>query len=235
MKKPDQKIPIAIAIPVTAVPVGAQHAGAHSLSTTLSVVELPVGCYDLGFQVQGIPLVITAVAKSSPVQDILFVGHYIHGIIMPDIEIVNISDPAHLMAMLQANVDNPRQLLISSTPYYVDPLIGTNTIIGALYKHRLPAGKYLGFAMQGFPPVISCVQPTSMMTGRLHTGQTVEALLIPGQPVMNLAAGAFTSSKLQDRLSRTTQMEGRQLVVKDGAQRRREKGSNAAFDDCVIL
>jgi hypothetical protein len=236
MKKPDQKIPMVTAVPFTAVPVGA-HDGAHSPVTTLSVVELPVGCSDLGFQAQGIPLVVTDVAQNSPIQDTLFVGHYIHGLIMPDIEIVNLSDPTHLTNMLRANVANPRQLLISSTPYYVDASIGTSTI-GALYKHKLPA-KYLGVTMRGFPPVIENVEPTSMMTGRLHPGQTVEALLVPGQPVMNLAAGAFTSAKLQDQLLRTAHMEGRQLVVKDGGahQHQREKGSNDPFamDDCCVI
>lgn len=219
--------------------------GAYYKDLEIYVVNLPVGCHDLGFQVEGAttgttPLVITSVAKDSPLQGRLFVGHYIHGLLMPDIEIVNLSIATHLMEMLHLNVANQRQLLISSTPYYVDPSTGTRTL-GAMYKHKLPSSSSsmkngdLGFAMRGFPPVISTVQPTSIMTGRLHPGQTVEALLIPGQPVMNLAAGAFTSSKVQERLLRTAHITGRQLVVKDGAPPQREKGSNAAFDDCVIM
>ena len=87
--------------------------------------------------------------------------------------------------------------------------------------------------MSGFPPVISHVG--SFFEGRLFVGQTVEALSVPGKPVMNLNSGGFTGANVTKELERTAHIEGRQLTVKDGHKVSQEVGSDAAFDDCVIL
>jgi hypothetical protein len=155
---------------------------------------------------------------------------------MPEIEIINLTDPSHLTQLLQLNVANPRHLLVSHNSHFIDHAIGSSTT-GALYKHPLPAAKDLGFTMSGFPPTIHCVMQHSTLVGRLLPGQTVKALMVPDQPVMNLAAGAFTSAKVQERLIATSHIKGRQLVVTDVAPaygKGRQKGSSAAFDDCVI-
>jgi hypothetical protein len=223
-------IPIVEAVPVSST-------NASTGSNGISVVDLPIGPSDLGFQVQGSPPQVSVINnKDSPVFGQISVGCYIHGIIMPYIEIANLLDPVHLMQLIQANAKNPRRLMVSSSPFYVDASIGNTTSVvrGALYKHQLPASSSLGFAMKGFPPVIAIVAPTSPLVGRLHPGQTVEALLVPGYPVMNLAAGAFTSAKVEERLLSTCQLGGRQLVVKDGQKPQREKGSSKPLDDCVI-
>jgi hypothetical protein len=217
---------------VEAVPISSTNA---SGTNGIYVVDLPIGPADLGFQVQGTPPQISVINKDSPVFGQICVGHYIHGIIMSEIEIVNLTDPVHVTQLIQANAKNPRRLMISSSPFYVDGSIdNTNAVRSAIYKHRLPASSSLGFAMKGFPPSITVVAPTSPLAGRLHPGQTVEALLVPGQPVMNLAAGAFTSAKVEERLLATCQLGGRQLVVKDGHNPQREKGSSRPLDDCVI-
>jgi hypothetical protein len=87
-----------------------------------------------------------------------------------------------------------------------------------------------------FPPIINYVKDDSPMKGRLIPGQTVEALLIPGRPRMDLAAGAFTHAKVSQALTETCDMAGRQLVVKDAPHAPREKGTSAACvcEDCVI-
>jgi hypothetical protein len=245
----NQDFPVATQVfPVAQASLVAQASPvAQASSEPLYTVDLPVG-QDHGFIVQGSPPRISYVNLESPVYDGIVVGHYIHGLILPGIEIVNLTDHNQLTQLLEMNVANPRHILVSHNQYFIDPVIGSSTA-GALYKHRLEADKYLGFTMEGFPPTIKFVDPNSSMVGRLHLGQRVEALLVPNQPVMNLAAGAFTSAKVQERMIATSHIEGRQLVMKDGVptygserqqqQHRygkgRQKGSNAAFDDCVIL
>lgn len=202
----------------------------------LQTVELPIGCQDLGFSMKGSPIRITEVSPNSPLKG-LKEGHFIHGLVMPDIEIVMLADSNHLANLLNVNIMNPRHLLVSHNMYFIDPSIGSNAVAGAMYKHRLPAAKDLGFTLVGFPPVIHCVTQHSIFVGKLHPGQTVEALIVPGMPVFNLGAGGFTNAKLQERLNSTSHIEGRQLVVKDVTSaygKGREKGSSAAFDDCVI-
>lgn len=233
INKNDNNIPIVEAVPVSS----SVYAGSASNRTDGSIytVDLPIGPVNLGFEVQGCPPQISVIHQDSPIFGQISVGDYAHGLVMPEVEVVYLTDPVHLMQLIQVNAPNPRRLMVSSSPFYVDPSIGTtNSVRCAMYKHRLPPSSSLGVAMKGFPPVITVVAPTSPLAGRLHPGQTVEALLVPGQPVMNLAAGAFTSAKVEERLLSTCQMGGRQLVVRDGHNPQREKGSSRPLDDCVI-
>lgn len=216
---------------VQAIPIGPTETVSTS-NNQIYFVDLPIGQANLGFQVQGSPPQISMIQKDSPVATQLMVGHYIHGIGLPDIEIVNLSDPDHVMSLIQANAVNPRRLLVSSTPFYVDTNFSSTS--GVLYKHILPATSSLGIAMKGFPPVITLVTPTSPLSGRLHPGQIVEALVVPRQPIMNLAAGAFTSAKVEQQLLNTCHIAGRILVVRDGPIPPQEKGTSRALDDCVI-
>jgi hypothetical protein len=75
------------------------------------------------------------------------------------------------------------------------------------------------------------------MKGRLVPRQTVEALLIPGSERMDLAAGAFTSTRVEEALQLSSNITGRILVVKDAVHAPREKGTSAAIvcEDCIIL
>jgi hypothetical protein len=229
--------PTVIATPVIAGQgLAIATATAHAVAQpSLYIVDLPIGRSELGFDVVGSPPCISNVSKlynSVPNSPNLTEGHYIHGLIMPDIVIDNLNDPEHLKNLLKANVSGPRHIMVSPSPFFADPIAGSQNV-GALYKHALPVKVDLGLQMKGFPPGITYVSPNSPLAGRVHPGQGVHALVVPGQPIFNLQAGAFTSDKVQQRLASTANIEGRQLVVKDGAQPRREKGSRAAFD-CVI-
>ena len=219
---------------VEAVPVLSGTTNSSDLNG-IYVVDLPIGPVDLGFQVQGCPPQISIIHMDCPIMGQIAVGHYVHGIVLPGIEIVNLTDCVHFTQLMQANAANPRRLMLSSSPFYVDTSLGnTNNTRCAIYKHQLPASSSLGVVMKGFPPVITIVSPSSPLAGRLHKGQTVIALLVPGQPVMNLASGAFTSARVEERLQSTCHLGGRQLVVKDGHNPQREKGSSRALDDCAI-
>jgi hypothetical protein len=222
---------------------GNSHAGSNHYC-----VDLPLGHADVGIQIHGSPPQITFISQHSPLVTaaaaanhpmMIQVGHYVHGIALPEIEIVHITDSNQLQQLIQANPDNPRRLYLSPHAYFVDPLFSTVTTAtrhtGVLYKHYLPTtSSHLGIGLHGFPPFVTVVHPSSPLVGRLHPGQVVEALFVPGQPLMNLAAGAFTTQKVEERLHRTGNIPGRILVVKDAPIPKAEKGSSRALDDCVI-
>ena len=179
----------------------------------------------------GSPPAIKHVDFKSPLQGRVQPGHYIHAVKLVNMEILNLVDCNHLTEILRVNTGYPRQLVISPTPNYIDPMVGRRAN-HPFFKHQLPASSQVGFAMKGFPPVIISV--TEMMQGRLFPGQTVESLYIPGRPLLNLQAGGFTSDNVYRALADTSKVEGRQLLVRDGQKPQKKTGSNAAFDDCVI-
>ena len=203
----EDNLPIATAVPI--------HEAAAARADSLYVVELPVECGDLGIKFNGSPPRISFIAEDSPIKDAIAVGHYVHSLIVSEVEVFNIMDPLHLESWLKANTKNPRQLLVSSNRYYVDQSIGPGPHHGTRYKHPLPATLDLGFTVSGFPPVIHSVLEHSPLQGRLIAGQTVEALVVPGLPVMNLQAGGFRADKLHEQLIKTANTSGRQIIVTD--------------------
>lgn len=217
--------PVAVAVPVGNAPPRDE----------LYTIDLPVGVADVGIEISGSPLQVSAVSFDSPVHGKIPVGHYIHGLIMPEIEITNFQQAGQLNELLQVNASISRQLLLSQGAYSYDPSVGDPYPTGTLYKHKLPAGADFGVATAGFPPVITHVSPNSTFSGRLHSGQTVVALLVAGQSPMNLSAGAFTSARMQQRIAATAHIAGRQMIVRDGSKPYKEKGSDGPFDDCIIM
>jgi hypothetical protein len=205
-------------------------------------VDLPVGVTTFGIEFQRSPPVITEIDRTicpTIVANQVSIGHYCHGIILPNVEIVNLLDVAQLQGLIQFNAGNPRRLICSTSAFYFDAAVSSNSSHGTkpqqppgvLYKYTLPHDvSDLGFTMTGFPPVITHIQPHSAMDGLLRPHMTVEALLVPGEPIFNLQSGAFTSAKVHERLAASTVIRGRQLVVKEAPLQPREKGSNAAFD-----
>lgn len=221
----DSNLPIVEAIPVST----AQD------SEGVYFVDLPIGQVDLGFQVLGSPPQFSVIDPKSPLRDLTCVGHYIHGISLPQSDIINLVDPVQLMKLIQVNAATTRRLVISRHLYFVDSSLGSSAATkGPLYKHELPTTTSLGIGMRGFPPLINVVAPTSPLAGRIHAGQTVVALLVPGKPIMNLEAGAFTADRVEEQLMMSCAVVGRQLVVKDGSGPKGQVGSSRAMDDCVI-
>lgn len=229
MKHEQEHIPVVEAVPCS------PHSGGNLPGYGIYFVDLRIGLVNFGFSVQGNPPQFSEIDPSSPVYKQTLVGHYIHGISLPQIDILNLSDPAHLMKLLHANTGNPRRLWISSSPYFIAESLGScATTKGPLYKHELPTNSDLGIKLVGFPPVIQNVTPLSPMNGRLYPGQTIVALLVPGQLVMDIEAGGFTAARVREQLHRTCEKVGRQLVVIDGSLGKKEKGSSRALDDCII-
>ena len=174
------------------------------------IVNIPIGLQDLGIEFTGSPPVITNVDFKSPLEGQAEVGLYVHVLVLPELEIVNVNDSNHLLNLLNANISQPRQLYLSVDKEYVDASLGS-AHHGALYKHKLPATPNLGVSLTAFPPIVTSVAEYSAMRGRLIPGQTVEALLIPGKDRMDLAAGAFTSARVEEALQQSSNITGRVL------------------------
>jgi len=200
---------------------------------TFYVVDLPMEVPPemLGLTLTGSPPTVKHVDVTSPLQGKVQVGHYVHAVKLVNMEIVNLVGCNHLTEILKVNTGYPRQLVISPSISYIDPMVGRRAN-HPFFKHQLPASPQIGFAMRGFPPVITSV--TEATQGRLFPGQTVESLYIPGRRLMNLESGGFTADNVFTALSQTSGVEGRQLIVRDGHKTQTEVGSSACFDDCVV-
>lgn len=201
-------------------------------SSSYYMVDLPLEVPPelLGLTLTGSPPTIQHVDIKSPLQGKVQVGHYIHAVKLLNMEILNLVNCNHLTEVLRANANYPRQLVISSSISYIDPMVGRRAN-HPFFKHQLPASRQIGFAMVGFPPVITGV--TEATQGRLFPGQTVEAVHIPGRRLMNLQAGGFTSDNVFRALTETWEVEGRQLIVRDGSKQK-TKRSDKGMPDCVI-
>ena len=225
--------PMATAVPI----VASSTSGAHAVAEpSLYIVELPVGCSDLGLKLVGSPPTISDLLKNGPLTGKVTSGHYVHGIVMPGVVIDNLIDSGHLTQLLKANVSGPRSIMVSPSPFFADPVAGTNHK-GPLYKHTLPANvSDLGLSMKGFPPAITLVSSNSPLKGRIYEGQGVQAVIIPGQPIFSLQSGGFTDAKVLEKLASTSEIEARQLVVTDENKAGREKGSSKAVElsDCIV-
>ena len=164
---------------------------------------------------------------------------YVHVLKLPGVEIFNIVSSNHLMHLIYSNIGIERQLLLSSSPEYVDETVGilsTKSPSGAMYKHDIPTQQDLGIIFVGFPPVVNHVTTTSVLYGRAVPGQTVQALLVPGMDRFDIESGGFRSDVLKQRLDMSANIPGRILVLKDAPNTPKEKGSSQPFDDgcCTI-
>jgi hypothetical protein len=63
---------------------------------------------------------------------------------------------------------------------------------GCRYTYDVPATAYLGVHFSGFPAVVESVDKKSPMAGKIHPGQSVYAVVVPGQPDLKLQSGGFT-------------------------------------------
>mmetsp|Transcript_30313 Transcript_30313/g.50361 ORF Transcript_30313/g.50361 Transcript_30313/m.50361 type:complete len:215 (-) Transcript_30313:451-1095(-) len=208
----------------------------HSVNAGVRSVIIPGGTEDSGMTFVGTPPVITYVDPDCAVKGEPEIGLYVHSLVLPQVEIVNIRDASHLVDLMNANIPRRRELILSPSQQYEDQSLNS-THKGALYKHVLPATSDLGLKLTGFPPVVASLDDSSPLKHRLLPEQTVEALLIPGEQRMDLQSGGFTAARVTKMLKDTSDIKGRQLVVKDAVLVPKEKGSNAAFvrEDCAIM
>jgi hypothetical protein len=175
-------------------------AAAIAIPDSLWRVTIPAGVQDIGVEFDGSPPRIVNIDPKSPLREQFHhsanVPYDLHMLQLPNVEVINFITPTHLKNLIASNVGSERYLFISSTPQYVDASIGKvtfekNQTAGAIYKHALPTISDLGVTFTRFPPVVQHVATNSPLYGRLVTGQTVQALLVPGSTRFDLEAGEF--------------------------------------------
>jgi hypothetical protein len=119
------------------------------LDPSVRIVKIPVGRKNLGLDFADSPPRVTKVDPTSPLEGQVDVGLYVHALILPELEVINIRNAKHLMDFLDANIAQERELWLSPSQNYVDTSLGSRHT-DALYKHKLPATPYLGLTMVSF-------------------------------------------------------------------------------------
>jgi hypothetical protein len=169
---------------------------------------------------------VLATAGSTPVM-----GYFFSSLRLPGLEISCIDDPNYLQQLLHANQSVARQLILTAARPF--PSSGT----GTLYRHDLMTGtaQDLGITFFGFPPVVKAVEKNSPFFGKMHPGQTVDALCLQGHLDLTLQSGGFTASRIHQLLQETSHYDcpgSRQIVVKDRPDvlEKDPNGTRGAFD-----
>jgi hypothetical protein len=138
-------------------------------------------------------------------------GYYFHSLRLPGLEIKNVVHEQQLNNILTANRHLPRTLVVSSHP----PLASKN---GCHYKHDLPVTEHLGLHFTGFPAKVQSVDPNSFMVGKIHPGQSVSAVIVPGLADLTMLSGGFAGSHVQQHLQTYRHVPNKQLTVMDQHQ-----------------
>ena len=236
----NDSIPVAEATIVAAVPQAptATASTAVASSAAFIYVNLPVGSATGGLTFTGTPVQVAKVEQSELDNPSVQPGLFLHSIqISHDLAISHLHDPNRAQQLLEANAKADRRLCFSAQ----SPGMG-NPDDGLYYAHTLPAHtkctlEGLQIALDGFPPRVRSVAPTSPMAGKLHANQVVVELRIPGRPTLNAQTPGFTAYRVQQELEHYGSGGGNiVLTVKEAlVLRKNEKGTNVACDDCVIL
>jgi len=145
-----------------------------------------------------------------------------------DITISNIDNSDQLKSIFGINMNLHRELFLS----YNIPQKEKRNNDGLVYKMMMPDGKPLGgLTLHGFPPVIQSVDMKSSLYNKVHVGQIIVEIEIPGVPLMNLSAGGFTTDNVTRKLKEHGNVSNRFITVQDcRVIKPSEKGSNDAFD-----
>jgi hypothetical protein len=219
------ELPIAQAIAVGAAP----DVGSMTVPAGMTVVDLEIGSSGT-YEFSGSPVRVGKLQGGGQQLD----GLYLHSIqIGADLEIHHFNDAAKVVQMLDSNASLTRRLCL--TPH-VPPFVHTD---GLYYTVTLPTPATLDslqMELNGFPPVVLRIAPTSPLAGKIHPGHAVVQVQIPGRPVLNARSPGFTATRVKDELSSAAQMPGIKMAFKEVLVHvKLEKGSSAPFDDCVIV
>jgi hypothetical protein len=151
-------------------------------------------------------------------------GYYFHSLRLPGLEIKNVVHASELISTITANRHLSITLVVSSHP----PPTNRN---GCQYKHDLPATDNLGVYFSGFPAKIQAVDPNSPMAGKMHRGQSVYAVVVPGLADLTMQSGGFTGSRVAEHLQTHWHVPGKQIVITHQPILVQDRTSNGAFDD----
>jgi hypothetical protein len=205
----------------------ASNCSVTSTEVTLVILDLEVNS-NSGIIFDGSPPRVTRLAYKIPsLSGQSIIGYYMQCLQIPGVEISNVNDTTNLHQVLTASQGLPRRLMLSSHA----PEANND---GCRYTHDIPATAYLGVHFSGFPAVVESVDKKSPMAGKIHPGQSVYALVVPGQPDLKLQSGGFTGHRVEEHLRQHFHVPGKQLVIADKPKVVRDQTSNRAFDDCIV-
>lgn len=138
-------------------------------------------------------------------------GFYATSLQLPGLEITQIANRQRWHELLAANQHLPRRIVLrSQAPHAINYQQG-----GCRYTHDIAELQDLGVIFGGFPAKVESVLPTSPMLGKIHPGQSIATVIVPGQPDLTFQGGGFTGSRVQEHLQRYWSTPGKQLVVLD--------------------
>jgi hypothetical protein len=157
-------------------------------------------------------------------------GYYFYALRLPGFEITNMIHEQHLSKLMIKNRHLPRTLVVSSHPPPTSPH-------GCHYKHDLPCCENLGIQFTGFPAKVLYVDSNSPMVGKIHPGQSVNAVIVPRLADLTLQSGGFTGFRVAEHLQTHRHVPNKQLVVMEQPILVRDNTSNEGIDcsDCIVL
>lgn len=233
--KAEEDIPVAQATAVAPSNTAALVVADSKSASTLTMIDLPAGVQSEGFQLAGSPVQLgESLDKDVKLPAGVDARWFVHAIqILPDLEVTHLTNAETATKILKSNAHLSRRLAVGCDR----PVLNSND--GFYYTHSLPTPaslEALQIKMNGFPPRVVSVGDTSAVAGKLHPRQVVAELCIPGQSIINAQTPGFTAYKVEQELKKASNVAGIRLTVKDELRViKKEKGSSAAFDDCVIL
>jgi hypothetical protein len=154
-------------------------------------------------------------------------GYYFHSLRLPGLEITNVVHEQQLIKIMTANRHLPRILVVSS---HLPPTSSN----GCHYKHDLPTTDNLGIHFSGFPARVQSVDKDSPMVGKIHPGQSVNAVIIPGLADLKIESEGFTGSRVAEHLQTHCHVPHKQLIVMDQPILAQDKTSSDSCE-CLIL
>jgi hypothetical protein len=219
------ELPIAQAIAIGAAP----DVAGMAVPAGMTIVDLEIGSSGT-YVFTGSPVQVAKLQGGGQQLD----GLYLHSIqIGTDLEIHHFKDAAKVVQLLDSNASLARRLCLTS---HVPPLVHTD---GLYYTVTLPTPASLDslqMELNGFPPGVLRIAPSSPLAGKIHPGHSVVQIQIPGRPVVNARTPGFTATRVKDELSSAAHVPGIKMAFKEVLVHvKLEKGSNAPFDDCLIL
>ena len=128
-----------------------------------------------------------------------------------DLQISSIQNSTRLYEFLKAFSGQSRRLvLINQMP------TNANAGVDCMYKYRLPSHTPHGLTIDGFPPRIRDVAPTSPLFQKVYPNQFVHGLsFADDRPPVTSDSPGFTGSRVAKELDDTQHLESRFLEVKD--------------------
>lgn len=173
-------------------------------------IDLPEGSSLAGMTLAGSPPVLTAMdpdaaSLTTTSGSTVPLYWYAQTLSVPKIEYSYIEDAHTLQELLKKFSDAPRTLTLFKTPLIGPPQITLS----------LPKGKDIGLDLDGFPPVVTHVETSSIWSGGIvPEGFVVDRVILNNDQELSLESGGFTANNVNRALAESSNEEGRIMILK---------------------